>query len=64
VLKSWVRGLGFAGMLTVLYGALYGLLISENNALLMGSLLLFGVLASAMWITRRIDWYEVGASLK
>ncbi|WP_447592616.1 cell envelope integrity protein CreD [Stenotrophomonas rhizophila] len=64
VLKSWTRGLGFAGMLTVLYGALYGLLISENNALLMGSLLLFGVLASAMWITRRIDWYEVGASLK
>jgi inner membrane protein len=64
VLKSRTRGLGFAGMLTVLYGALYGLLISENNALLMGSLLLFGVLASAMWITRRIDWYEVGASLK
>jgi inner membrane protein len=64
VLKSWARGLGFAGMLTVLYGALYGLLISENNALLMGSLLLFGVLATAMWITRRIDWYEVGASLK
>lgn len=63
-MKSWTRGLGFAGMLTVLYGALYGLLISENNALLMGSLLLFGVLASAMWITRRIDWYEVGASLK
>ncbi len=64
VLKSWARGLGFAGMLTVLYGALYGLLISENNALLMGSLLLFGVLATAMWITRKIDWYEVGASLK
>ena len=64
VLKSWKRGLGFALMLSALYGALYGLLISENNALLMGSLLLFGVLASAMWITRRIDWYEVGASLK
>ncbi|WP_411850385.1 cell envelope integrity protein CreD [Stenotrophomonas sp. LGBM10] len=64
VLHSWKRGLGFAAMLSVLYGALYGLLISENNALLMGSLLLFGVLASAMWITRRVDWYELGASLK
>ncbi|WP_422505497.1 cell envelope integrity protein CreD [Stenotrophomonas sp. GZD-301] len=64
VLHSWKRGLGFAAMLSVLYGALYGLLISENNALLMGSLLLFAVLASAMWITRRVDWYELGASLK
>lgn len=64
VLRSRVRGLGFAGMLTVLYGALYGLLISENNALLMGSLLLFAVLATAMWVTRRIDWYELGARLK
>jgi len=64
VLRSWLRGLGFAGMLTVLYGALYGLLVSENNALLMGSLLLFAVLATAMWVTRRIDWYELGASLK
>jgi len=64
VLRSWLRGLGFAGMLTVLYGALYGLLVSENNALLMGSLLLFAVLATAMWVTRRIDWYELGTGLK
>ncbi|WP_251259287.1 inner membrane CreD family protein, partial [Enterobacter hormaechei] len=41
VLGHWKRGLGFAALLTVLYGALYGLLVSENNALLMGSLLLF-----------------------
>lgn len=64
VLRSRLRGLGFAAMLTVLYGALYGLLVSENNALLMGSLLLFAVLATAMWVTRRIDWYELGARLK
>ncbi len=36
VLGHWKRGLGFAALLTVLYGALYGLLVSENNALLMG----------------------------
>lgn len=64
VLRSWARGMGFAGMLTVLYGALYGLLVSENNALLMGSLLLFVVLASVMWVTRGVDWYEVGSGVK
>ncbi|WMJ68437.1 cell envelope integrity protein CreD [Stenotrophomonas sp. 24(2023)] len=64
VLGHWKRGLGFAAMLTVLYGALYGLLISENNALLMGSLLLFAILAVAMWVTRRVDWYGLAASLK
>ncbi len=60
VLGHWKRGAGFALMLTVLYGALYGLLVSENNALLMGSLLLFGILALVMWVTRRVDWYALG----
>ncbi|WP_420007338.1 cell envelope integrity protein CreD [Xanthomonas sacchari] len=64
VLRSRLRAAGFASMLTVLYGALYGLLASEDNALLMGSLLLFGILGAIMWITRRIDWYELGASLR
>jgi len=64
VLGHWKRGLGFAAMLTLLYGALYGLLVSENNALLMGSLLLFVILALAMWVTRRVDWYALGAELK
>jgi inner membrane protein len=64
VLKSWRLAAGFAVMLTALYGVLYGLLASEDNALLMGSLLLFGVLAAIMWLTRRIDWYELGASLR
>ncbi|WP_406232318.1 cell envelope integrity protein CreD [Isoptericola jiangsuensis] len=64
VLGHWKRGLGFAALLTLLYGALYGLLVSENNALLMGSLLLFVILALAMWVTRRVDWYALGAELK
>ncbi len=51
-------------MLTALYGVLYSLLISEDNALLMGSLLLFGILASIMWVTRKFDWYELGNSLR
>ena len=46
-------------MLTALYGALYGLLISEDNALLLGSLLVFGLVAAAMMITRKVDWYSL-----
>ncbi|TKR32875.1 cell envelope integrity protein CreD [Luteimonas gilva] len=64
VLRSRMRALGFATMLTLLYGVLYGLLVSEDNALLMGSLLLFGILAGIMWVTRKVDWYELGSSLR
>ena len=64
VLRSWARAAGFAAMLTALYGVLYSLLVSEDNALLMGSLLLFGILAAIMWITRKVDWYELGSSLR
>ncbi|MEE7560645.1 cell envelope integrity protein CreD, partial [Xanthomonas sp. Kuri4-2] len=64
VLRSWGRAAGFATLLTALYGVLYGLLASEDNGLLMGSLLLFGVLAAIMWITRKLDWYELGGGLR
>jgi inner membrane protein len=64
VLRSWARAAGFATGLTALYGALYGLLISEDNALLMGSLLLFGILAVIMWVTRKVDWYALSAELR
>lgn len=60
VLRSALRGLGFGALLTLLYGALYGLLISEDNALLMGSLLLFVLLAGVMMLTRKVDWYALG----
>ncbi|WCE04577.1 cell envelope integrity protein CreD [Pseudoxanthomonas sp. JBR18] len=64
VLRGWWRAAGFALGLTALYGALYGLLISEDNALLMGSLLLFGILATIMAITRKLDWYALSAELR
>jgi inner membrane protein len=60
VLHDWRRGFGFGVALTVLYGALYGLLISENNALVLGSILLFAVLAALMVATRKVDWYQIG----
>jgi inner membrane protein len=62
VLQSWLRGLGFAAMLCTLYGALYGLLISEDNAMVLGAGLLFLILAAIMVVTRKIDWYSVGAA--
>ena len=62
VLGGAKRGLGLAALLAGLYGALYGLLQSEDHALLLGAVLLFGVLAATMVLTRRLDWSRVGAA--
>ncbi|MDH5669909.1 MAG: cell envelope integrity protein CreD [Nitrospira sp.] len=64
ILKSIVRSAGFTGMMGALYGVLYILLRQEDYALLMGSLLLFTILAFVMLITRNIDWYDIGAPLE
>lgn len=58
VLGGWRRGMGFAAMLGALYAALYALLISEDNAMLLGAGLLFFVLAAIMVLTRKVDWYR------
>lgn len=60
VLGGWLRGAGFGLGLAILYAALYGILRSEQNALLLGSLLIFLALAALMLGTRRIDWYRLG----
>lgn len=60
VLRSIAHGLGFSAGLAGLYGLLYGLLSAEDYALLMGSLLLFGLLGVVMVLTRKLDWYGVG----
>lgn len=59
VLEGWRRGLSFGGFVALLYGALYGLLASESNALLLGALLIFGMLAVLMLVTRKVDWYAL-----
>jgi inner membrane protein len=63
VLRSLARGLSFGAMLTMLYTAIYGLLISEDNALVLGSLMLFSLLAAVMFVTRKVDWYRGGVAL-
>ncbi len=62
VLRSRAWGYGFAGMLGLLYAALYGLLVSEDNALVLGAGLLFVILAAVMLATRRVDWYALGGA--
>ncbi|MBL8513910.1 MAG: cell envelope integrity protein CreD [Betaproteobacteria bacterium] len=63
-LKNTRAAAGFGVKLVVLYGVLYALLLSEDNALVMGSILLFMVLAVVMVVTRRVDWYLPASSAK
>ncbi|HWL61184.1 MAG TPA: cell envelope integrity protein CreD [Steroidobacteraceae bacterium] len=62
VLASRSQGLGFGAGLAGLYGLLYGILSSEDYALLMGSLLVFGLLAAVMVLTRRVSWSGAGVA--
>jgi inner membrane protein len=59
VLGSIKHGGVLTGALLILYGMLYGILRSEDNSLLMGSILIFFVLSLVMIVTRRLDWYSV-----
>jgi inner membrane protein len=63
VLRSARRALVFSALHATLYSALYGLLISEDNALLLGSLLIFGLIAAVMGITRKVNWYGIGGRI-
>jgi len=60
VIGSWQRGALFAAMISALYGVLFIILRSEENALLMGSMLLFVLIAAIMIGTRKVDWYRLG----
>jgi inner membrane protein len=59
-LRGARRGLLFAAGLGGLYALLYAVLRLEDHALLMGSALIFALLAATMIGTRRVDWYRVG----
>jgi inner membrane protein len=59
VLGAARRGVVFGAGIGALYGVLYALLQLEQTALLLGSFLLFAVLAGIMVATRRVDWYAL-----
>jgi inner membrane protein len=57
-MRARLAGSLAAAGIAVVYGALYLLILSEQYALLLGSLLLFVVLAAILVVTRRVDWYR------
>ncbi|MEO7916039.1 MAG: cell envelope integrity protein CreD, partial [Dokdonella sp.] len=57
ITRSRRAGALLGGSLALVYAMLYTLIISEDYALLTGSIGLVIVLALAMYLTRRIDWY-------
>jgi inner membrane protein len=63
VLRGVRRAVGFSAAMATLYAALFGLLQSEQNALLLGSVLLFLLLAAVMLGTRKVDWYSQGEAV-
>jgi inner membrane protein len=63
VLHSWHAAGMIGGQLSLSFGGLYGLLHSEQNALLIGSIILFAMLAGVMVGTRNINWFEKFAVL-
>jgi inner membrane protein len=59
VLGGTKQGASVLAALSGLYGFLYLLLRLEDYALLAGSIGLFLILAFVMYITRRMNWYEL-----
>lgn len=59
VLAARRTGFLLGAMLALVYGLLYGLVVSEDYALLMGSMALLASVAGFMYLTRRVDWYAL-----
>ena len=49
-----------AGILIMLYGFIYVIIQMQDFSLLIGSLGLFVILSSVMYLSRNIDWYNIG----
>jgi inner membrane protein len=63
ILKSLSRVLTMLALLTGLYTFLYVTLRAEQYAMLIGAAALFIILATVMYLTRRLDWYRVTLDL-
>ncbi|BCE03343.1 cell envelope integrity protein CreD [Marinicellulosiphila megalodicopiae] len=64
ILKSFQRSLTISSILLIIYFALYFILHSEDYAFLMGSILIFSLLAITMLATRKLDWYNITSNIK
>ena len=63
VLENRGRGLVMFALISGLYGFLYVTLRAEQYAMLIGATALFAILATIMYLTRRLDWYRVTLNL-
>ncbi len=61
ITRSRRAGGSLGAALAVVYGLLYALIVSEDYALLTGSIGSVVVLGLVMYLTRRIDWYNLQA---
>lgn len=59
VLVSVKRAAIFTAILGGLYAGFFGILTTEDMNLLLGAIFCFVLLASVMYLTRKIDWYQI-----
>jgi inner membrane protein len=64
VFDSARSGSGASAVFAGVYALLYLLVTSEDYSLLAGSLAVFALLATAMVLTRRLDWYQATGRTK
>jgi inner membrane protein len=61
VLRARRAGVLLGSILALVYALLYGLVVSEQYSLLIGSIALLIVVAVLMYLTRKVDWYAYAA---
>jgi inner membrane protein len=64
VLGQRIRGIYTGVLFSLLYGFIYILVNAEQTSLLMGSIGIWVFLALVMYITRKINWYDLNNSHK
>ena len=64
VLKGLGRTLLLTSILSSMYACMYVILQSEDLTLILGSVLVFVLIAVMMFLTRKVDWYDVSASTR
>lgn len=62
VLKGLGRTLLLTTILSSMYASMYVILQSEDLTLILGSVLVFVLIAVMMFLTRKVDWYDVSTS--
>ncbi len=58
--RQWKHAFIFGLFLSALYGFIFVIIQMEELNLLVGSIGLFVLVALAMWLSRKVDWYKSG----